>query len=225
MQKAFLAMEVFYMLTLTLGKLSVMVLFYSLLSSTGRSGPVLVAMGVLLAWTLAMIFVICFQCHLPDVWNLTEGTCLDLTAVWAFVGAANILVEIVIVLVPSVIIARVQMSLKKRLVVIGCFSVRIMDIAVTSTQLHYVNAFGRAPLPLNIWEWVMCSQVLQTVTILTACVPYLREFLEAFPSGMFQPLEGGQKVTRQTYDGNKSMDSDVELVMRDESASKTSQKA
>ena len=45
---------------------------------------------------------------------------------WAFVGAANILVEVVIVLVPSVIIARVQMSLKKRLVVIGCFSVRIM---------------------------------------------------------------------------------------------------
>ena len=80
MQKAFLAMEVFYMLTLTLGKLSVMVLFYSLLSSTGRSGPVLAAMGVLVVWTLAMIFVICFQCHPPAVWNLTSGTCLDLVS-------------------------------------------------------------------------------------------------------------------------------------------------
>jgi hypothetical protein len=35
----------------------------------------------------------------------------------------------------------------------------------------------------------MCGQVLQTAALISACVPYLREFLEAFPSGMFQPDE------------------------------------
>ena len=35
----------------------------------------------------------------------------------------------------------------------------------------------------------MCSQVLQAVTIVSACVPYLRQFLESFPSGLFQSDE------------------------------------
>jgi hypothetical protein len=32
----------------------------------------------------------------------------------------------------------------------------------------------------------MCGQVLQTVALISACMPYLREFLEAFPSGLYQ---------------------------------------
>jgi hypothetical protein len=35
----------------------------------------------------------------------------------------------------------------------------------------------------------MSAQVLQCVTIISACVPYLRPFLEAFPSGMLQSDE------------------------------------
>ena len=66
------------------------------------------------------------------------------------------------------------------------------DIIVSSIQLHYVKTFDSAtPLPVELWPWVICSQVLQTTTIVSACVPYLREFLEAFPSGMLRPVGGG----------------------------------
>ncbi|GAQ46283.1 hypothetical protein AKAW_01277 [Aspergillus niger] len=185
MQKALYSMEVLYVLTLGLGKLSVMVLFYSLLSSTGQSKSVLAATGLLLIWVVVMAIVVCLQCHPPEVWNIVGGKCLDVSGIWIAFGVMNILVEIMIIAVPSFIIFRLQLSLKRRLVVISCFGIRILDIAGSIVQLCYVRNFklhADSPLPTNVWQWAICSQVLQTVAILSACVPYLREFLESFPS-------------------------------------------
>ncbi|KAJ9487229.1 hypothetical protein VN97_g6095 [Penicillium thymicola] len=81
------------------------------------------------------------------------------------------------------------MPLQKRLVAIAFLSVRILNIVVSGIQLRHVNAFdndGRS-LSMSLWPWMMCGQVLHTVTIISTCVPFLREFLESFPSGMLKP--------------------------------------
>lgn len=68
-------------------------------------------------------------------------------------------------------------------------------MGVTAVQLYYSHVFKAVGLPSNasllsdLWPWFMCAQVLQTVTVISACVPYLRQFLEAFPSGMLQSDE------------------------------------
>ncbi|GKZ38796.1 hypothetical protein AbraIFM66950_011290 [Aspergillus brasiliensis] len=223
MQKALYSMEVLYVLTLGLGKLSVMVLFYSLLSSTGQSKSVLVATGLLLIWVVVMAIVVCLQCHPPEVWNIIGGTCLNVSGIWTAFGVMNILVEIMIIAVPSFIIFRLKLSLKRRLVVISCFAIRILDIAGSIVQLCYVRNFkihADSPLPTDVWQWAICSQVLQTVAILSACVPYLREFLESFPSGMFKPTELKHPTVQSAYNATKCSDSDIEL-MRPESAKDT----
>lgn len=152
----------------------------------------------------------------------------------------NVLVEIMIIAVPSFIIFRLQLSLKRRLVVISCFGIRILyvailyqdfdtsdlssrDIAGSIVQLCYVRNFklhADSPLPTNVWQWAICSQVLQTVAILSACVPYLREFLESFPSGMFKPTELKHPTVQSAYNATKCSDSDIEL-MRPESTKDT----
>ncbi|GFN10674.1 hypothetical protein AtubIFM55763_009605 [Aspergillus tubingensis] len=223
MQKALYSMEVLYVLTLGLGKLSVMVLFYSLLSSTGQSKSVLAATGLLLIWVVVMAIVVCLQCHPPEVWNIVGGKCLDVSGIWIAFGVMNVLVEIMIIAVPSFIIFRLQLSLKRRLVVISCFGIRILDIAGSIVQLCYVRNFklhADSPLPTNVWQWAICSQVLQTVAILSACVPYLREFLESFPSGMFKPTELKHPTVQSAYNATKCSDSDIEL-MRPESTKDT----
>ncbi|KAL7660631.1 hypothetical protein ACMYSQ_000082 [Aspergillus niger] len=137
MQKALYSMEVLYVLTLGLGKLSVMVLFYSLLSSTGQSKSVLAATGLLLIWVVVMVIVVCLQCHPPEVWNIVGGTCLDLSGIWIAFGVMNVLVEIMIIAVPSFIIFRLKLSLKRRLVVISCFGIRILYVAKPHRDLHF----------------------------------------------------------------------------------------
>lgn len=57
----------------------------------------------------------------------------------------------------------------------------------------------------------MCTQVLQTVTIISACVPYLREFLRSFPSGMLQPIEKQNTGLRYAYGSTGHTGSDATL--------------
>lgn len=62
------------------------------------------------------------------------------------------------------------------------------DIAVSGVQLHFVKGFDKSGpfLTTSLWPWMMCGQTLQTVTVISTCVPFLREFLESFPSGGFK---------------------------------------
>ncbi|KAE8350628.1 hypothetical protein BDV28DRAFT_35225 [Aspergillus coremiiformis] len=208
LQQAIYISDIFHVLTLGLGKIALMALFGMILSGTGRTGVALIVEGFLILWTVTMMIAISLECHPPEVWNLVSGTCLD-AALWTYFGATNIVIEALLLLIPSVVVYRLHMQLRKRLVVIGCFSVRILDIIVSAIQLHYVEAFdARSSLPVDLWPWIMCSQVLQTVTIISACVPYLREFLEAFPSGMFQPAGVESSGLRYAYGSTRITDSD-----------------
>lgn len=49
----------------------------------------------------------------------------------------NVLVEIMIIAVPSFIIFRLKLSLKRRLVVISCFGIRILYVAKPHRVLHF----------------------------------------------------------------------------------------
>ncbi|PYH89210.1 hypothetical protein BO71DRAFT_390071 [Aspergillus ellipticus CBS 707.79] len=209
-QKALYVSAIFHILTLGLGKLSLAVLFYIILSGTGQTKPTLVVGSFLILWTMTMIIAVSLQCHPPEVWNLASGACIDVTALWTYFNATNIVIEAVLVIVPCVVVFRLNLRLRRRLVVIGCFSVRTLDIVVSAIQLHYTDAFNtHTSISLALWPWIMCSQVLQTVTIVSACVPYLREFLESFPSGMLQPLGVEPTSLRYAYGSTRILDSDL----------------
>ncbi|KAK1139857.1 hypothetical protein N8T08_011102 [Aspergillus melleus] len=212
MQKAIYVTEILHVLTVGLGKLSFTALFYVLLSSTRWSRAVVAAAVFLVLWTVTMVIAASLECHPPEVWNLAEGNCRDLTALWIYFGVSNILIETLLVALPSLLVYSIHMSLHKRVVVIGCFSIRTLDIVVTAVQIRYTHAFGaHSSISLELWPWFMCSQVLQTVTIISACVPYLREFLRSFPSGMFQPIENQSTGLRYTYGSTGNTGSDATL--------------
>lgn len=62
-------------------------------------------------------------------------------------------------------------------------------------QLTYTRAFRSAEFTAELWPWVLISQVVQCITIITSCIPYLRPLLESFPSGMFMSDELSRKGT------------------------------
>ncbi|PYH79072.1 hypothetical protein BO82DRAFT_394223 [Aspergillus uvarum CBS 121591] len=213
LQTAIYLTEVFHVLTLGVGKLSFIALFYMVLSGSALRTLTRAIFGVgtfLVLWTFAMVVAVALQCRPPEVWNLMSGTCLDVTALWTYYGVTNIIIEALLFAVPSILIYQLRMRLRRRLVVIGCLSVRTLDILVSAVQLHYVHGFDPSPaLPVALYPWMLCGQVLQTVTIVAACVPYLREFLESFPSGMLKPA-GVERTTGLRYGSGSTrlLDSD-----------------
>jgi hypothetical protein len=63
--------------------------------------------------------------------------------------------------------------------------IRNSDIIATAIQLAYTPAFNDPNTTRALWKWTLTAQVIECVTILTSCVPYLRPLLESLPSGMY----------------------------------------
>lgn len=57
----------------------------------------------------------------------------------------------------------------------------------TVLQLFYLNHASHSRNPtLDFWSTAVCTQVVQSLSIITACVPYLKPFFESLESGMIR---------------------------------------
>lgn len=98
--------------------------------------------------------------------------------------------------------ARLNMSVKKRITVVSCFGARVLyvsrvltllleaksfgrDIVVVSVQIVHTGAFNSSNPTYDLLPWTIISQVALCTTIITSCTPYLRQLLETLPSGMY----------------------------------------
>jgi hypothetical protein len=79
-------------------------------------------------WATASGLVVIFECHLPYVWNFLGDKCINQTVFWNFTNAVNVLLDISLILVPVIYMWRVQVSFRRKVVVIGCFATRILYV-------------------------------------------------------------------------------------------------
>lgn len=79
-QKALYASNFFYVLTLGFAKLSLLSFFYSVYHQRGQRRAVL-AIGIfILAWTIASLATVAFQCGLPKPWEVLTLHCFNVVS-------------------------------------------------------------------------------------------------------------------------------------------------
>ena len=60
-------------------------------------------------------------------------------------------------------------------------------IAAAIAQLLYLHrASGSEDFTYRVWPAVLCNQLVQNLGIITACIPYIKPFLESLESGMIR---------------------------------------
>ena len=59
------------------------------------------------------------------------------------------------------------------------------DIIATAVQMVYLDGFSSPSPTRDLWKWTLVTQIIECITILTSCVPYLRPLLESLPSGLY----------------------------------------
>lgn len=72
------------------------------------------------------------------------------------------------------------------------------DVIATAIQLIYTKAFNSSDPTKDLWPWILISQLIQCITIVTSCVPYLKSLLVSFPSGLFMSDEIRRKGTNSS---------------------------
>ncbi|KAL8960041.1 MAG: hypothetical protein Q9183_005532 [Haloplaca sp. 2 TL-2023] len=172
----------------------------------------------ILLWMFTSFFVVGFQCHLPDPWRSISNTCIDIKAFWAYYHIMNALTDIALIILPWIILSNLQVEARRKAVIIGCFAARIMSVsplfpqpnpqlsspdpltqnnnsvvAITIVQLYYLLKPAPEPFDLtySVWRIILLGEVVLTLSLVTACIPYLKPFMEALETGMMRANGGG----------------------------------
>ncbi|KAI4267971.1 MAG: hypothetical protein L6R38_008012 [Xanthoria sp. 2 TBL-2021] len=140
-----------------------------------------------LLWSLASEFVAAFHCSIPEPWQVTGNRCIDRTAFWNAYGVLNLITEAALLGLPLIIVWKIQTKLKKKVVIFLCFASRIVVLGAIIGQLVYQNrAAGTNDRTFEMWPVVLTAQTVQSLSIITACIPCLKPFLESLESGMLR---------------------------------------
>lgn len=149
-----------------------------------------------------------------------------ITVFWTCFDATSIVSDIFLIAWPVLMFRKLHTSLKNRLLVQICFGARFLLVSSLRFKAHVADA-SRVILasiahivmivradnnPLG-WPLVICSQLVQCLTLTTACVPYLRAFLSSIPCGAFQPGNLERLGYDSTAASSKRSDSDASLAV------------
>lgn len=104
-------------------------------------------LGLVLAWTIASVFALAFQCDLPQPWNSKGNKCVDRFALNVGIHALNIFTDCVIVAIPFIMMQSVQVSMSKRFVVSGLFAARLVYVHILQPKEESANSTSIGFLP------------------------------------------------------------------------------
>ncbi|KAI4948088.1 hypothetical protein J4E91_006081 [Alternaria rosae] len=118
----------------------------------------------------------------------------------------NILTDLALILFPVHVIMTLQMSMSKKITILTFFGARSLDIVASAVQMIFLHGFTSPNPTKDLWKWTLVTQIIECITILTSCVPYLRPLLESVPSGLYGTDEIRRRgtTTEHGYSRTKS---------------------
>ncbi|KAI0539933.1 hypothetical protein GGR58DRAFT_499556 [Xylaria digitata] len=144
--------------------------------------------GVLVtAWAITGAFAVAFQCPPPKRWNILNNNCTNIHAIRTFIVVLNIVTDVILIIIPSIIVLPTKMSWGKRFTILSGFWSRIGVVAAAVVQLFYIRRLiFDDNLLNNIWRAMVATEVVQVTSIITACIPFLKPFLMSLESGFLR---------------------------------------
>ncbi|OAL03444.1 hypothetical protein IQ06DRAFT_243335 [Phaeosphaeriaceae sp. SRC1lsM3a] len=186
-QKAEYANKLLYISTLIFAKLSIISLLMMLTESTLHTNLSISLTAVIAIWGFVSVFVAAFQCGSIEPWRFINPRkkCSNRISFWLSMGIFNILTDLALILFPVHVIAMLQMPFWKKLAILLFFGARLLDIIATAIQAVYLDGFSSSNPTQDLWKWTVITQIIECITIVTSCVPYLRPVFESFQTGMY----------------------------------------
>ncbi|KAJ5296753.1 WD40-repeat-containing domain protein [Penicillium atrosanguineum] len=195
----------FYNLSLTLSKLSALILYGRIFHHRGfRIAKYALMTFIIISglWMVISGFVFCVPIH--TFWSghilAAEAHCLPVGPVWYANAAMQIFSDVAILILPMPLLWKLHLPLRQRAGIMIVFGVGILVIATSSARLYelwkMVNGGDFTKTNENAAVW---SSLEANVSIICACLPPLHPFISRIFSLCFlpQPLHSSP-VSKET---------------------------
>lgn len=78
------------------------------------------------AWIIASLVGLGAQCDQPTPWNSSSGRCVDQQSLYVALGVVHILLDIAVIVLPVMLLSKVQIIQRKRHHISALFAIRIL---------------------------------------------------------------------------------------------------
>jgi len=208
-QKAGYSVDLLFIINLALSKISVLLLLRQITPVRPYQIGALGTMVLVAAWSIISFFASAFQCGVPGSWKILDPKCFDQTAFWTFFGIMNILTEFLIIALSISVLWGVHISRKSRWTIIACFATRISIIGAVIAQLVFLRRFsGSSDKTFDGWHYDLLTVIVQNLSVITACVPFVKNFMLGLESGMIRIDDQERRRQMSTAAYNMSSNSD-----------------
>ncbi|KAF7588881.1 hypothetical protein BBP40_005066 [Aspergillus hancockii] len=165
------AAALLFIISICLSKLAIIHFIWGL---TPASSDRRIAVGLeifTIIWAVTAIIASAFQCKPPRTWDYINGQCFDIRAWWNYFGITNILSEMGIITQAILIISGIQAHWTKKVTLASIFGLRIFKANIFS-----INTTSAT------WSAVLSTQIVQCLSIVTACSPQFKPFMDSLRS-------------------------------------------
>ncbi|KAH7210136.1 hypothetical protein DER44DRAFT_722608 [Fusarium oxysporum] len=167
------------------------------MASRERQRLILITEGVISLWALGSIVASLFECSLPKPWDYIHGKCFNRVFFWIVVDIVNIMTDIIITGILISMFKSLQTSRFKKYLVIGVFGCRILITPAIICHIYYFHKATELNNPLfDMWAPTVIVQVIQCMSIMVTCVPFLKPFMDSLESGQMNAGDGLQTRTK-----------------------------
>jgi hypothetical protein len=181
-----------YIFALGFVKLSILFFYRAIASQRTFRRLVHATMAFVSMYTVAAVLASAFQCQHPSNSWSTKGyfaqfdgnpktkppkvKCFDPVRLWCFSTAANLLTDVVILLLPLPALLSLRVPMSKRIALIGIFSVGMVAIVASSVRVWVLMLWSMSPAAAARYgtDLLLWGQVETNSGIVSASVPFLR---------------------------------------------------
>ncbi|KAM0490505.1 hypothetical protein ACHAP8_011497 [Fusarium lateritium] len=138
--------------------------------------------GVVTAWAVSGVFTTAFACPMPEPWFADNSVqCPAQGPIFVYNGIMIISTDIALCLLPVAMMWEVQTLIRRKLIVISLFGVRLLVPIMTIPELTNARyMFGGSDdvtwraVPTMIW-----GQIALGLAVLTVCIPSLKGVIDS----------------------------------------------
>ncbi|KAF2028875.1 hypothetical protein EK21DRAFT_68843 [Setomelanomma holmii] len=213
--KLILAVIVVYKMTVTLIKISILLIYLRLAVNKTFERLCKGTIGLLMAYQLIVFIVVPAQCTpLHKLWDFTgtvQGHCINSNAFYHATSGFHIVMDFWILVLPLKLILRIPRAPREKLALFFIFSLGIISTIASVIRLQSLRIFTLSndpfydSLPINTW-----SMVEVNIGILCASIPTLKPLVSR--AQRHRTKHALARYSNQKQDGEWPRDSKVAIL-------------
>lgn len=189
-EKALYAAQLLYIVTLTMTKASMALMFARLMHMKSHVRVCYAVLTLSVVWGIGSFLAEAILCTVANPWILVGNKCPNIVLSWEAVTALNVITELIIAVMPLWLVWNLQTDRSRKVAVVMVFSLRTPIIAAAITRVAYLRTSipSSQPLLTGVIPFI-CMEVEMHYGLMAATFPCLKPFIANFNTswGTYDP--------------------------------------